>query len=100
MITSNNESPKVELASLISKNLLFRNSADELFKYMNDLNSDGIIVDFNNIESVTRAFSHQYLIYKKKENQKRIIDINLPSSVKKMFKLVEKTSKGILLSHS
>ena len=97
MITSKNKSQTVQLAKFISKNLLLRNSADELFNYINKINSDEIIIDFDKIQSVTRAFIHQYLLNKYK-SEKDIIDVNISPSVKTMFEIVEKTSKNI--SHS
>ena len=99
MITSKNEAYKVGLAEFISKNLLLRNSANELFNYINEINSNKIIVDFVKIESVTRAFTHQYLLNKNK-SEKDITDVNISPSIKTMFDIVEKTSKKISASVS
>lgn len=85
MISSNE--PEIRLDKYISKNLILRNSADRLFKHINDMKSNKIILNFNNIKSVNRAFSHQYLV-NKKLSKKDIIEVNLPSNVKKMFDLV------------
>ncbi len=97
MNMSRNKQNKVRLAKFISKNLLLRNSADELFNYINEINSNEIIVDFNKIQSVTRSFSHQYLLNKNK-SEKNIININISPQVKTMFEIVEKANKNLCLS--
>lgn len=93
MIILKNKQNKIQLAKFISKNLLLRNSADELFNYINDFKATRIIIDFNKIQSVTRAFTHQYLLNKKK-SKKNIIDVNTSPHVKNMFELIEKTSNN------
>jgi len=90
MITSKHKQNKIKLTKFISKNLLLRNSADELFNYINDFKTTRIIIDFNKIQSVTRAFTHQYLLNKEK-SKKNIIDINISPHVKNMFDLIETT---------
>lgn len=97
MNISKNKQHKVRLVKFISKNLLLRNSADELFNYINEINSNKIFVDFNRIQSVTRAFTHQYLLNKNK-SEKKIIDVNISPQVKTMFEIVEKTNKNLCLS--
>ena len=92
MITFKNKQKKIQLAKIISKNLLLRNSADELFNYINDFEATRFIIDFKKIKSVTRAFTHQYLLNKKK-SKKNIIDVNTSPYVKNMFELIEKTNK-------
>lgn len=93
MITLKNKRNKIQLTKFISKNLLLRNSADELFDYINNFKTTKIFIDFNKIQSVTRAFTHQYLLNKKK-SKKNIIDINISPHVKNMFELIEKTNKN------
>jgi len=93
MITLKNKQNKIQLAKFISKNLLLRNSADELFNYINDLKTTRIIIDFDKIQSVTRAFTHQFLLNKEK-SKKNIIDVNISPHIKNMFELIEKTNKN------
>jgi uncharacterized protein YaiL (DUF2058 family) len=92
MITSNNKQNKIQLAKVISKNLIFRNSADELFNYINNFKVSEIIIDFHKIQSITRSFAHQYLINKQR-SEKNIIDVNISPHVKNMFELVGRTHK-------
>ena len=84
---------KIPLAEFISKNLLLRSSADELFNYINNLELNDIIIDFNTVQAITRAFTHQYLSNKKK-CQKKITDINLSPQIRNMFEIIEKTSNS------
>lgn len=94
MTTSNNERKNVPLAKQFSNYLLLRKTANELFEFINNANADEIIIDFNNIQAVSRAFTHQYILNKKKSN-KSIIDVNISPSVEPMFKLIEKQAKRI-----
>jgi len=92
-IMSRNKQKKIHLTKFISKNLLLRDSANELFNYINEIKTPKIIVNFNNIQSITRAFTHQYLLNKKSSN-KNIIDVNISPHVKKMFELIERSDKN------
>ena len=78
----------INLSNIISKNLAFRDTADDLFSYINDLEESSIIIDFLNIQSITASFAHQYMINKEK-NKKNIIERNIPNNITKMFELIE-----------
>ncbi len=93
MSTSNNKQNKITLTKVISENLIFRNSANELFNHINFINAPKIIVDFRKVKSITRSFAHQYLINKEKSN-KNIIDVNIDSNINKMFLLIRKANKN------
>ena len=90
MSTSKNKQNKIKLTTAISKNLFFRDSADELFDRINNFETSELIIDFRKVQSISRAFIHQYLLNKKK-SKKNIIDINISPHVKNMFDLIEKT---------
>ena len=83
----------IQLTKFISRNLFLRNSANELFDWINNSKRSKIIIDFRNIQSITRAFTHQYLLNKKK-SKKNIIDVNTSPHVKNMFELIEKTNNN------
>jgi len=70
---------------------MLRNSANELFKYISNIEDKDIVIDFKKIRSITRAFAHQYLKNKLK-SQKNITDINVPSQIKPMFDIVKDKS--------
>ena len=87
MSTSKIKEQRIQLAKFVSQNLLFRNSADELFEYINKIEPNNIIIDFNKVQSITRAFTHQYLLNKKK-SKKKITDINISPHVQNMFEII------------
>lgn len=49
-------------------------------------------MDFSEIKSISRSFAHQYLI-RKRASKKKITEINIPSSVAKMFSIVDSSTK-------
>jgi len=90
----NNKQNKIKLAKVISPNLIFRNSVDELFNYINNSKTSKIIIDFKRIKSITRSFAQQYLINKEKsKSKKEIIDLNIPPNIKYMFELIRKENR-------
>ncbi|KKN18282.1 hypothetical protein LCGC14_0957250 [marine sediment metagenome] len=89
MSISKNKQNKVQLTKFVSRNLFLRNSANELFDWINISKKSKITVDFRKIQSITRAFANQYLINKEK-SKKIIIDKNVSPHVKNMFDLIEK----------
>ena len=73
----------------VSNNLALRQSADDLFDFMNRLTESKIIIDFTGIESITRSFAHQYIL-NKAESKKEILECNIPHEIKPMFELVKR----------
>lgn len=92
MISSNKKQDRIQIAKVISINLILRNSANELFNYINNLKASEIIIDFRKVQSITRAFAHQYLLNKEKSH-KVINNVNLSPNIKNMFELIGKTNK-------
>ena len=74
---------------------MFRKSANELFEYINSSDVNKVIIDFNNVRTITRAFAHQYLT-NKRNSSKVIIDINIAPNIQKMFDIVERSRKKII----
>ena len=93
MIFGVRDSKKIQLVKVISKNLLFRGSADELFNQINKFEISEIIIDFRQIQSITRSFAQQYL-KNKEQSKKKIIDVNITPTIKKMFELIGKANKS------
>lgn len=93
MTTLNNNQKKIQLVKVISKNLLFRGSADELFNQIDNSDMSEIIIDFRQIQSITRSFAQQYL-KNKEQSKKKILDVNIAPTIKKMFELIGKTNKS------
>ena len=77
------------VADHISRYLSFRDSADDFFSYISGLDESDVIIDFSDVESITRSFAHQYL-KDKETSKKRITERNMPSNIAQMFELVKK----------
>lgn len=79
---------KILIKERVSVDLALRNSADDLFEYLESLPEKEIIIDFVGVKSISRSFAHEYFT-KKNQSKKSIIEINVPENVKKMFRVVE-----------
>jgi 2-hydroxy-3-keto-5-methylthiopentenyl-1-phosphate phosphatase len=90
-----NKQNKIQIAKVISKNLLFRDSVNELFDNINNSEAPEIIIDFRSVQSITRSFAHQYLINKEK-SKKTIINVNIPPTIKTMFEIIQKTKQDLI----
>ncbi len=79
----------VYVQRLLSPNPTFRESANLLFSYIQNIDADTIIVSFNGVNAVTRSFIHQYLI-NKTHCEKKIVEVGMSKSIKAMYNLVSK----------
>ncbi|MCK4830844.1 hypothetical protein KA005_84815 [bacterium] len=75
----------------ISQNLVFRDNADKLFDYINDLKKSTVFLDFTEVGFMSRGFAHQYL-KNKKITSKVIMEINKGFDARKMLSLVQKAN--------
>ncbi|MHA1834085.1 MAG: STAS-like domain-containing protein [Candidatus Baldrarchaeia archaeon] len=89
----------IVIRKLMSPDLTLRSSADEFFDYIESLPDTDIIIDFKNVRSITRSFAHEYTI-RKARSSKRIIEINVPFNISKMFDVVKKKQKKTILFDS
>jgi len=78
----------VSIRKALSPDLAFRMAADSFFDMLEALKSTEIVVDFDEVESISRSFAHQYVL-RKKRSIKKISEINVPLHVKKMFEIVK-----------
>ena len=90
MSTSN----KVQLNKEFSKDLALRFTADILFDRIESLPARKIIIDFVNIESISRSFAQEYLS-RKRQTTKCIEEINIPLNVEKMLDIVSIPKESI-----
>lgn len=79
---------KIFIVEKLSPDLALRDNADRLF----DSFESDTLIDFKNVKSISRSFAHQYQLRKNKFS-KKIIEKNVPTNVKKMFKIVENPQK-------
>lgn len=88
MITLNDEKNTIYLASHFSRNLAFRNSARNLFDLINNSNFDEIILNFQDVELISRSFAHEILV-NLRETEKKVIIESIPPEVQRMIDLVK-----------
>ena len=79
---------RIKLYSEMSSNLITRNSLKAVFSKINKIKEKKIIVDFENIEFVSRSCADEYLKQKAKSD-KKIAEVNQSSDIKKMFEFVK-----------
>ncbi len=96
MITLNDEKKTIYLASHFSRNLAFRDNARNLFDVINNSDLDEIILNFQDIEAISRSFAHEILV-KLRETEKKVIIENIPPDVQKMMDLVKNHESWPLL---
>ena len=76
----------IKLKEEIHANLGMRSSAKKLFENLDNGNSK-IVMDFDNIEFMSQSFAQEY-VYRKKNTDIEIIEINMNEHVKKMFEII------------
>jgi uncharacterized protein YuzE len=79
---------KVFIKDVISYSLEFNSDATELFKEINNISENEIIIDFSDIVFISRSFAQAYVSGKIKSS-KIVHDVNIPDDVKPMLELVE-----------
>jgi hypothetical protein len=77
---------EVKLEKEFYKKLGMRSSAEELFEKI-EPSSSKFIVDFDNIEFMSRSFAQEY-IYQKFISQVEVEEINMSGIVKEMYNIV------------
>jgi STAS-like domain of unknown function (DUF4325) len=55
---------------------------------MKSYSEDNIIIDFSEVNSISRSFAHQYLTSKRESNIV-INEVNVPKNVEQMFEIVK-----------
>lgn len=82
---------KVNIIDSVSIDLALRDAADSFFDELEKMEID-VEVDFSNVRSISRSFAHQYML-RKKTSHRRIIELNVPQNVTKMFDIVSKSGR-------
>jgi len=86
---------KEEIASVISS----RSTVDRLVKIIESTDTNMVVLDFNNVEFVSRSATHALITMKKRYsswklfNKKRVAFINMNRSFEKMLQSVVASSK-------
>jgi Asp-tRNA(Asn)/Glu-tRNA(Gln) amidotransferase B subunit len=88
------------LKDKVSEDLSLRNMVSNIFKTEEFQKDDDVMIDFTGIKSISRSFAHEYLQHKERQNCK-VLELNMPSNIKKMFEIVESTKiKSELVKNS
>ena len=81
----------LNLKDEISEDLSLRIMVPRIFKSKEFQNvNECILIDFKDIKFMSRAFAHEYLQHRAKQ-QCKVFEVNVPSNIKKMFEVVENT---------
>lgn len=86
---------EINLEKTFAKKLGMRTTAMKLF---NDLeNETDVILDFKNIEFMSRSFAQEY-VYQKHNSKVHIIESNMSDFIKGLLEVVEEDYKETCLS--
>ncbi len=80
-------SDKVKIEQELNKKLSRRSTARSFFKNL-DISFPKIIIDFTNVEFISRSFAQEY-IYQKNNIDTEIIETNMVNFVENMMNVVE-----------
>lgn len=91
-MSGNEKSLAIKIKDAISPDLALRDTANEFFDSMESRKNRKIAIDFSGVSSISRSFAQQYLARKQK-SRKEIVDVNIPSNIRKMFELIKNQEK-------
>lgn len=83
-----NDINEIDLEKVFTKKLGMRSSAKKLFTDLDNSSSE-VVLNFQNIEFMSRSFAQEYL-YQKKNSRLTIVETNMSDFIKGMFGVVEK----------
>lgn len=75
-------------------NIFTRSKISSFFEKINRLKEDKIMIDFKDIEFISRSCADEYLKLKSKSN-KTLVEINMSNEINSMFNLVKHQQKNI-----
>lgn len=85
------QSAKFPLASLIFEDLTLRDSAVRLFEAIERSPEDCIVIDFEDVRSMSRSFADEYFV-RRSSSTKAITEVNVPENVRRMIETVSDRS--------
>ena len=90
---------KILLSQEFGSNIFTRNTISAFFEKVNKMKEEEIVLDFNDIEFISRSCADEYL-KQKEESNKKIIERNMLDEVCHMFNAVKSQydKKGITIS--
>ena len=82
-------SNQIKISEKIHPNLGMNQAAKELFDEINLEKEDEILIDFSDVIFMSRSFTQEYL-FQKLNTKKKIVELNVPKNIQKMFNVVSK----------
>lgn len=82
---------KIFISKKISADLALRDNVIKLFEEIKKSKDQRIIIDFSNVNTITRSFADEYL-KRRKQIKKEIVEQNVPSNISKMFEIIKKVN--------
>ena len=83
---------KISLSEYFGKNIFIRNSLSSFFDQINKASNQEIVLNFKNIDFISRSCADEYLKQKAKTG-KKITEIDVSTEISSMLEIVEKQYK-------
>ena len=83
---------KIVVKDVLSEQLIFRDVVSDLFDKIKSTKRKQVILDFSQIESISRSVAQEYLQQKEKQSI-MITEINKSPQIEKMFHSVKTTKR-------
>lgn len=80
---------RISLFEVFGNNIVTRNSMSSFFEDLNSLKNTKIVLDFENINFISRSCVDEYL-KQRRASKKKIVEVNMSKNVCEMFKLVNR----------
>ena len=84
---------KIQLSDHFGKMIITRNAIINLFDFINQLSEKGILIDFKDIEFISRSCADEYM-KRKLISDKQIKEKNILPNILAMFLLVTKQNRN------
>lgn len=75
---------EVKIISAVAPDLALRDIASSFFDGIESRPEEKIVVDFSGVETISRAFAHEYQV-RKGQSMKTVTEVNVLENVSKMF---------------
>jgi hypothetical protein len=83
---------RINIADELSSDLAFRDIAASFMDKVESQRDRDVIIDFRDVESITRSFAHEY-VNRRDITSKNIVEVNVPPAVTRMFAVINNSEK-------
>lgn len=84
---------KIYLSNYFGKMIITRNAVAGFFSLLNKISEKEILLDFKEIEFISRSCADEY-IKRKLISNKKLKEINIPNNISSMFLLVARQNRS------